>query len=206
MKKNAFLLACSLTFGLLSCGDNKSTESTTETTTSTSSGATDTSNMTNANSSTTSTSTTTGARLVGPDSTFVMKAAMGGMMEVEAGNLAQQNASSDRVKAFAMMMVNDHSRANQELMSFASGRGMTLPTTLPDDMRKHMDAMKAMQGKAFDRHYMDMMVNDHKKTIADFEKESSGGNDTDLKAWAAKTLPTLQAHRDSALAVQKTLK
>ena len=90
-------------------------------------------------------------------------------MEVEAGNLAQQNAASDRVKAFGTMMVNDHNKANSELMALASGRGATPPTALPADMQTHMEQMRKMTGKAFDKHYMSMMVNDHQKTIADFE-------------------------------------
>jgi putative membrane protein len=100
-------------------------------------------------------------------------------------------------------MVNDHSKANSELMSLTSGRGVTLPTALPADKQKHLDDMRKMTGKAFDKHYMDMMVNDHKKTIADFEKEASAGSDADLKTFATKTLPTLQKHRDSAVAINK---
>ena len=60
-----------------------------------------------------------------------------------------------------------------------------------------------MKGKSFDSHYMGMMVKDHQKTLTDFEKQSTGGSDADLKAWAAKTLPTLQMHRDSATAISK---
>lgn len=137
------------------------------------------------------------------DSVFVMKAAMGGMMEVEAGNIAQQNAQNDRVKNFAGMMVNDHGKANQELMSFASGRGLTIPTTLPKDMQSHLDAMKKMKGKAFDTHYMNMMVSDHKKTVADFEKQANSGADAELKSWVNKTLPALKTHLDSANAISK---
>ncbi|HYC27314.1 MAG TPA: DUF4142 domain-containing protein, partial [Chitinophagaceae bacterium] len=140
------------------------------------------------------------------DSTFVMKAAIGGLMEVEAGNLAQQNATNERIKAFGTMMVNDHTKANSELMALASGRGVTLPTTLPPDMIKHMEEMRKMKGKAFDNHYMGMMVNDHQKTIADFEKQANSGSDSELKAWAAKTLPALQMHRDSATTINKAIK
>ena len=137
------------------------------------------------------------------DSTFVMKAAMGGMMEVEAGKIAQQNAQSDRVKAFGSMMVNDHTNANNELMALAQGRGLTVPTTLPADMQKHLDAMRDMKGKAFDSHYMGMMLNDHKKDVGEFEKESTSGQDDELKSWAGKTLPTLKTHLDSAQALNK---
>lgn len=145
----------------------------------------------------------TGMPLSRQDSAFVMKAAMGGMMEVQSSTVAQQNATHPRVKAFADMMVADHTQANSELQTLVGSRGMTLPTALPADMQKHMDEMRNMKGKAFDKHYVTMMLNDHKKDIAEFEKQASSGNDAELKAWAQKTLPTLQKHRDSVTALSK---
>jgi putative membrane protein len=137
------------------------------------------------------------------DSTFVMEAAIGGMMEVESGQLAQQNAANQRVKAFGAMMVTDHSKSNDELKSFASSRGMTLPTELPADKKKHLESMKAMKGKAFDNHYMTMMNEDHRKTIDLFQKQANSGGDAQLKTWAQNTLPVLQKHLDSAQAIKK---
>ena len=140
------------------------------------------------------------------DSTFVMEAAVGGLMEVQSGQLAQQNGMSQRIKDFGSMMVRDHEKANQELMSLASGAGMTLPTALPADKQKHMDEMKNMKGKSFDNHYADMMVNDHQKTISLFEKQASSGTNPQLKTWASNTLPVLKAHMDSAQALKKGMK
>jgi putative membrane protein len=203
-KMNLILAGTFLAIGFSACSDS-GTSNTTTTTDSTS-----TTTATNNTATDTNTATTTSTAIRTPfdtqDSTFVMKAAMGGMMEVEAGNIAQQNASHDRVKAFGTMMVNDHGKANSELMALAAGRGITLPTALPPDMQKHMDEMRKMKGKAFDNHYMSMMVDDHKKDVALFEKQSTGGTDAELKAWAAKTLPVLQMHRDSATAINKAIK
>lgn len=192
--------------GFTACNSDSNT--TKATTTSTSDSSIVNSNESNNNNNTSAGTTTTNSKLpLNPqDSTFVMKAAMGGMMEVEAGNLAQQNAQSDRVKAYAAMMVKDHSNSNQELMSLSAGRGMTVPTTMPPDIQKHLDAMRSMKGKAFDNHYMKMMVDDHQKTVTDFQKQADGGADPDLKAFAAKTLPILQMHRDSATAINKAIK
>jgi putative membrane protein len=137
------------------------------------------------------------------DSMFVMKAAAGGMMEVQGGNTAQQNAMSDRVKNYGAMLVADHSKANSELMALASARGLTPPADLPADMKKHLDMMAKMKGKSFDRQYISMMLTDHKKDVADFEKQANGGNDPELKAFAAKTLPVLKMHLDSVQALSK---
>ena len=212
MKKNNLTFAgLILLAGITACNDS-GTDTTATTTTNT---TTDSSTNTTSNTATSpSTDNGTGnpnqtsprTPLSAQDSTFVMKAAMGGMMEVEAGNVAQQNGANDRVKGFATMMVNDHSKANSELMALTGGRGVTIPTTLPADMQKHMDEMRKMKGKAFDNHYMSMMVDDHKKDITLFEKQSTGGTDAELKAWAAKTLPVLQMHRDSATAINKAIK
>ena len=200
-KMNLSLAGLFLLAGFTACNETGTDTSTTTNTT-----TTDSTNITTNTTGTTdtgSTSTATRTPFSTQDSTFVMKAAVGGMMEVEAGNIAQQNAASDRVKAFASMMVNDHSKANSELAALASGRGVTIPTALPADMQKHLDEMRKMKGKSFDSHYMGMMVKDHQKTLTDFEKQSTGGSDADLKAWAAKILPTLQMHRDSATAISK---
>ncbi|MFL5739754.1 MAG: DUF4142 domain-containing protein [Flavisolibacter sp.] len=138
------------------------------------------------------------------DSSFVIEAAGGGMMEVQAGQMAQQKATNERVKSFGAMMVQDHSQANDELKSLASGRGITLPGSLPAAEQKHIDQMTKLSGKAFDQHYVDMMVNDHKKDVAKFKQESTSAKDDQLKAWAAKTLPVLQKHLDSIQAIKKS--
>lgn len=156
----------------------------------------------NANENNTNTNMST-TPLTKDDSTFIMEAAIGGMMEVEAGQLAQQNAAKQRVKDFGAMMVTDHGKANDELKSFASGRGMALPSEIPADKKKSLESMKAMKGKAFDNRYMTMMNEDHRKTIDLFQKQANSGGDTQLKTWAQNTLPVLQKHMDSAQAIKK---
>jgi putative membrane protein len=189
---------------LWSCSDNTTkssqTDSTSTTTSTTGTGMGTDTTPTNSTAATTPMNT---APIPKEDSMFVLEAAKGGMMEVEAGNLAQQNASSQRVKDFGAMMVRDHSQANNELKSLVSGRGIMLPDSLPSDMRKHMDAMKKMTGKAFDTHYISMMLNDHKKDVSKFEKESKDAKDADIRNWAGKTLPTLKTHLDSVQAISK---
>ena len=128
------------------------------------------------------------------DRNFVMEAAMGGMMEVELGRIAAQQGMSDAVKQFGQRMVDDHSKANQELMTLASTKGITLPTTLGEKHRAHVTKLSGMTGRDFDREYVKMMVSDHRKDVNEFEKQSTRGTDADLKAFATKTLPTLQEH------------
>lgn len=139
---------------------------------------------------------------------FVLNAASGGMMEVQLGEIAQQNAASSRVKAFGAMMVKDHSKANSELKTLASAKQVTLPTSLNPAHRSHLDNLKKLSGATFDEHYMDMMTTDHLEDISAFDQAAHSGKvtDGDVKAFAAKTLPILKLHYDSAQAISRSLK
>jgi putative membrane protein len=109
------------------------------------------------------------------DSKFLMDAAMGGLMEVELGRVAAQQASSAAVKQFGQRMVDDHSAANTELMSLATSKGVTLPTALDEKHQEHVTKLSAMSGADFDRAYMKMMVSDHNKDVSEFEKTEHQG-------------------------------
>jgi putative membrane protein len=129
---------------------------------------------------------------------FVDKAAVGGMAEVKMGQLATQKASSPDVKAFGQQMVDDHGKANQELKDLASKKGITLPTDLDAKHQATYDRLSKLSGAAFDKAYMHEMVTDHHEDVNEFRKESKTGSDPDVKAWAAKTLPTLEHHLQMA--------
>ncbi|MBV8819044.1 MAG: DUF4142 domain-containing protein [Acidobacteriaceae bacterium] len=133
------------------------------------------------------------------DSAFMMKAAQGGLAEVQLANLAQQHATNPAVKTFAQHMIDDHTKANDELKALASQKSVTLPTDLDAKDQASMDKLSKLNGAAFDKAYMKNMVMDHKKTVAEFQKESNSGKDPDVKAWASKTLPTLQNHLQMAM-------
>src|SRR5512133_910691 len=128
------------------------------------------------------------------DKTFMKKAAKGGMMEVKMGKMAEQNAQSDDVKSFGKRMVTDHSKANDELKSIASKKGVELPS------KEH--SFKWTSDKA----YMDMMVKDHEKDLAEFKEEASNGSDPDVKKFADDTAKIVQEHLDLAKETQGKLK
>jgi putative membrane protein len=144
--------------------------------------------------SSSSSSAAAGYAAQGADSAFMMKAGGDGLAEVEVGRLAVDRASNSDVKSFAQMMVDDHSKANGELTSLASQKGVTLPSEPPPPAKAAKDHLSSLSGAAFDKAYMDHMVKDHEKAVALFSREASGGTDADTKSWAEKTLPTLQQH------------
>ncbi len=131
------------------------------------------------------------------DRKFVEEAAEGGQMEVELGRLAQQKASNDAVKQFGQRMATDHAKAGQELAQLAAGKGMELPTKPERKTQMEKDRLSKASGSAFDREYVKMMVKDHEQDVAAFKRASQQAQDPDLKAWAAKTLPTLEDHLKS---------
>jgi putative membrane protein len=140
-----------------------------------------------------------------PDVNFAMKAAQGGMAEVQMGKLAADKGNSTDVKAFGQQMVDDHTKANDDLKSVAEKEGMTLPT----DMNAHQHAMysrlEKLSGAAFDKAYVTDMVKDHQEDVKEFQKESNTGKDDQIKAFASRTLPVLQSHLDKIKSIQSNM-
>jgi putative membrane protein len=135
------------------------------------------------------------------DQKFVKDAAEGGMAEVELGQLAMLKASSDDVKKFGQRMVDDHGKANAKLKDLASGKGITLPEAPNAKQEATKDRLAKLSGDQFDKAYMKDMLQDHKKDIAAFKAESNSGRDSDIKSFAAQTLPTLQDHLKNAQSI-----
>jgi putative membrane protein len=127
------------------------------------------------------------------DKTFMKKAAKGGMMEVAMGSLAAQNGQSDDVKSFGKRMVTDHSKANDELKSIASQKGVTLPAKEP--------TLKWNSDKA----YINMMVKDHEMDLAEFQEEAKTGSDPEVKKFAEDTARVVQEHLGLAKETQSKL-
>ena len=136
--------------------------------------------------------------LAAADKAFVMEAAQGGMAEVELGRLATDKATNADVKQFGQRMVDDHGKANDELKGLASQKNVTLPTELDAKHKATRDLLSKLTGDAFDKAYMADMVADHNKDVAAFMRASKTAKDADLKAFAGKTLPTLQEHQRMA--------
>jgi putative membrane protein len=135
------------------------------------------------------------------DTTFINQAALGGMAEVQFGQLAAQKAGRSQVRDFAQKMVSDHTQLNQQLMQLAQAKGVTPPTELDPAHQAILARLQRERGATFDRDYMRGQIADHQATIALFQRESQEGTDPDLKNLAAQALPTLQQHLQMAQAL-----
>lgn len=139
------------------------------------------------------------AKLSHQDSSFLKDAAEAGNAEVEGSKLALQQATSADVKTFAQTMVDDHTKAGAELKALADQKGVKVsdkPSMLKSGEIKLLSKRK---DTSFDKHYADSIgVKAHEDTVKLFQKEVDKGTDADVKAWASKTLPTLQHHLQMA--------
>jgi putative membrane protein len=140
------------------------------------------------------------------DKKFVKDAALGGLTEVELGKLAAQKGSSDAVKQFGQKLVDDHTKANDELKQIASTENIQVPDTLDSKHQSRVDKLSKLSGPSFDKAYIKDQVKDHEKDVKEFQSEAQGGSDPNVKQFASKTLPVLQQHLSMAKDLSKSTK
>ncbi len=122
------------------------------------------------------------------------KAARGGMMEVAMGRMAEQKGQNDDVKSFGKRMVTDHGKANDQLKKIAAQKNVKLPAKEPT------------VSWSSDKAYIDMMVKDHEKDLAEFKEEANSGSDPDVKKFAEDTAKVVEEHLDLAKQTQSKVK
>ena len=150
-------------------------------------------------STTTTQQTTGGGALSATDREFMMMAGKDGMKEVHMGQMAVQQGQSAEIKKLGSTIVADHTKANNQLMEIANKRGVKL------DMRHKMEKMSKRDMENFDQAWLGMMVNDHQKDIAMFQRQAQNGTDPELRDYAKKTLPVLQKHLKLVQGAQKKM-
>lgn len=139
------------------------------------------------------------------DSEFAVKAADASLAEVQLAKLALERATDQQVKDYAQQMIDDHNRANDELMTIAANKNITLPPVPSEDHAANMRDLQEESGTDFDRAYIDQMVKDHNAVVSLFEDASKNAADPDLKNFASKTLPALQQHQEHAKELRDSL-
>ncbi|HXB07619.1 MAG TPA: DUF4142 domain-containing protein [Puia sp.] len=185
----------------ISCGSNSSTDSTQ---------AAKDSNATKMDSTGTDTAGAGKMATIPPtvsqaDQKFAVDVANAGMTEIQAAKLAQQQGTDADVKKYADLMIKDHTAAADQLKAIAAKKNLTLPADISPDMQQNIADLQKKSGKTFDKAYMKMMVDDHKKVISAFENESKNGSDADIRAFADNTLHTLHHHLDEAQKCEKMM-
>ena len=127
------------------------------------------------------------------DQTFLKEIAQSGQAEVQMGRLAAQKGQSQAVRQFGQKLVQDHSKVNQELKLLASQKGVTLPSDIPIEQQSMLSHLQSLEGAEFDQTFKKHAIEGHEKSIRKFQAALQSA-DADVKAFAQKTLPTLQQH------------
>ena len=139
------------------------------------------------------------AKLARADAAFLKQAAENGHAEVESSKLAETKASDAKVKAFAKQMIDDHTKAGQELAALAASKGVEVSDGPSLAQKAKIKLLGASEGAKFDAKYAEQFgVKAHEDTIKLFEKAANESKDGEVKAWASKTLPALKQHLDHA--------
>jgi putative membrane protein len=141
------------------------------------------------------------------DQLFARQLLIGGDAEVELGKLAGSKAKSSAVKDFAKRMVEDHSKANEQLLGLARANRADQPRggASDPDAAAVKDQLQKLSGADFDAAYIAAQVGDHQKTVHLLEHEIGSGQDQKMQDYAKKTLPTVMRHLEMARQIQSDL-
>ena len=140
------------------------------------------------------------------DQQFLKQAAHAGTAEIKLGAMAKEQAASPEVQQFGQRMITDHTKANEELMALAQVKDISVSTEMDKQHQETAEMLSKMQGSQFDREFMRHMVKDHEKAVQLFATAAQESQDGDIKAFAAKTLPTLEEHLQLARQLAQQLK
>jgi putative membrane protein len=144
-------------------------------------------------------STQTAAPLSRSDAAFLKDAAQGGLAVVRGSKLAVDKALNTQVRGYAQQMVDDHTQANNALKALAARRGVDLPTEPSLGQQARLELLASADGAAFDRRYAETFgVSAHRDAVHLYQKAAAGADDAEVKAYAAKTLLSLQHHLQMA--------
>jgi putative membrane protein len=129
---------------------------------------------------------------------YIAQAANADLYEIQAGELAAKNGQSQRVKEFARMMVDDHTRSAQEMKALV-GQGdfaVPVPARLDAEHQAMIDRLKGAKGEAFDREYLSQQTTAHSKALALHQSYAQAGDNAELQGFARKVVPVVQKHSD----------
>jgi putative membrane protein len=147
--------------------------------------------------------TTNKAVLSDSDRDFLKKAEDGNIKERNIARVVVDKSENKDVKDYAQMLVDDHTKDLRRVVDLMNQKGMSQPKNLPEVKHEALGKLDRLSGGAFDREFLNTMVEDHKKDITDFQKEVNAAQDEDVKYYAMHTLPVLQEHLQKAQELQQ---
>lgn len=140
------------------------------------------------------------------DADFVAEAVASNYAEIKMAQLASQRSSNPEVKSIAKTLEADHTKTLNELKALAQTKAITVPMEEEEDARDKMKKLSDEKAEDFDKKWLEQMEDSHEKSINKFERRADKGEDADIKAFAAKTLPHLKMHKEKIDACQEKAK
>jgi len=128
------------------------------------------------------------------DQLFATAAAAAGLAEVSLSELGVRKATDPDLKQFSQRMIDEHTKANQELMQVAGDKGVTMPEALDARAAFCAQSLAGLSGEEFDKCYAKAQLIAHMDSAAMFKAEAERGTDPQMKAYAAKTLAHIEDH------------
>lgn len=139
------------------------------------------------------------------DALFAREAAAMNQAEIQLGKDAADHATTPAVKQFAQKMVDDHTKAGDQLKNIVDPLKIDLPGDMDSAHNSFKSALDDLKGADYERAYVQAMVTDHALAITLFQDEAKNGNNAQLKAFAQQTLPILQQHETEVRHLEKTI-
>lgn len=137
---------------------------------------------------------------------FLGQAQQGSMTEIELGQLALAKSANAEIQTFANQLIEDHSKASQEVGDLAVVKHAVLPNAITAEQQSTYNRLQNLSGATFDKEFIQANLKAHKDTIAAFQRQASGSPDMDVRTLANKTLPTLHMHLQMATDIAANMK
>ena|SRR5690606_1888637 len=140
------------------------------------------------------------------DETFVERAGMSNMAEIEMGELALTRGTDSLVVAFAESMVNDHTTAQDELANIADNDDdVDWPSNLDQEHQGIWETLSQLEGHRFDSAYIASQVTAHEKAVQLFQNGRDNGRNEDVRNYINKYLPKIEMHLEKADSIETVL-
>lgn len=136
---------------------------------------------------------------------FVAEVTSSNLLETELGRLASSKGNDPRVRELGQLMLNHHKQLNSQLKQIADLKNLITPTSLSEDHQDVFTGIMEKSGVDFDRAYLEAIVENHKESLKEFTRMADEGADTEIKNFAIRAIPTMQAHLAQAEALQDEL-
>ena len=150
----------------------------------------------------------TSANALGPHDTaaFVSNATQSDMYEIQAAKIAEARSKNPDIKAFAKMMIKDHTASTKAMTPLIAAAGQKPADGLDNRRKGFIDHLNQASDADFDKTYVDQQVAAHQEALDLMNGYAKDGSDAGLKGGAAKIAPTVQMHLDKIKAIQASLK